>query len=637
MTGDGETMEVVAIPAIAMSREGEGNSPLFDNGGSFAFKRVRLEKFSAPVTLSSPQRDSYVRRFSTLFIDESRTREGSTSSIKHATNVYGEQFALKVRKPAEIPADASESCDAASMVDDPEVSRRLFEREYETHRMLSEIKGYPKLYGKALLDGRDTLVMEWIEGEDLLRASSRMAVDADGRLSPLTVARLGRDIFDVLARTNVFESEIAHGDISLRNIMLSTLNQTIDEQVQEGVFDVRLIDLSSAHVSLSAQRGGRGEESAQNARFKYAGAATPEFAAPELRSNEGVDGDERFSFGTQASDVYAVASILCLLLYGDAHPWHMSSAPRTIHEGGDDLLAVLHREPEVAVALHHAVSELTPTPSLQEIEDAFLLVDEPLEALLRVCLSEDPERRPSAREMRDALDSFCSSYTANIGRALCGETLEPCKASFINKGIKRFSLRARNLIRAFGKSVSLGLGAAVVVATAFLLQAKPLHFEIESQSLDGWSSELLVLFLLLPLLLGVLVRGTHKVGTAALVRGSIGVLAGSAFLVYLANAASFDPQSYKDVYSWAILAVSATAWCLFVLDAAFPTRSAQVRKRARGFLTSSQNQDVSQMPEKAKLLSSISVAWDTEMDSDGQRIDEGSERADAALRRSMEL
>lgn len=599
--------EIVASPVMDDDRSDEYSLAVPEEDAAVSLKRVYLEDFSAPMTLSGVQRESYLRRFNTLFIDGARMREGSTSSIMHATNAFGEHFALKVRK-----------------VDESDAVNTHFEREYEAHRMLSGIKGYPKLYGRARLDGRPVLVMEWIEGEDLLMAMARMSVDDAGRLSPLTAARLGRDIFDVLARTGVLDSEIGHGDISLRNIMIGTSRQSIEEQTQEGVFDIRLIDLSSAYVS-SDDRMDIGEDPDDWCH----GAATPEFAAPEMRpdpSGSAAASPQGNAYErpkcTQASDVYAVASILCLLIYGDANPRFIGSRPKTAHDGDDDLFAVLRREPEVAVVLHRTISELASVPSAQEISEALSQVDEPLMALMRSCLADDPKKRPSAEEMHDALDSFCASYASNIGRALCGDVLEPCRAPFINKGVKRLSLRVRNLIRAFGKSVSIGLGAAVVVTMALLIQMKPLSIGIDAVKLDGFRSELMVVLLFLPIALGVLARGTRRDSIASLIRGSIGIAVGSAALVFLTDAAVFDPEAYEGLYRWAIFAVSVMSWCPFVLDAAFPVHAPRVRRRFRALPESKELNGTSAPPNtRTELLESLNVKPNEASDPDGQLYD----------------
>lgn len=550
-----DIVEVLASPPSAEGGEAAGS--LSGQGGEDAttLKCIHLEGFSSPITLSDAQKDSYLRRFGTLFVDERCSREGGTSRVLHGVNAFGEHFAIKVRKPDDAPDPLS------------------FEHEYAVHRMLSDIKGYPYLYGEARLDGQSALIMEWIEGEDLLHASARMAVDDEGRLSPLVVARLGRDLFDVLARTNALEHEVVHGDISLRNIMLSIKHQPIEAQVQEGAFNVRLIDLSSSRI---ASAGGSSAEA-----DACIGGATQEFAPPELQDDEGRRGDRsgRGKQPSRASDVYAMASILCRLAYGNANPSKSAQPFRTAHDASNDIAAVLSHEPEVAVAVQRASAEFTPYPTAQEISLALMQVDEPLADLLQSCLAQDPAKRPSASEMRDALDSFSSSYRMNIGRALRGERLEPCKASFIHSGIEGLPLKARNLIRVIGKSISIGLGVAVVLTTALVLSMGDVSVDLEGIHLEGTGAGAMAALLLIPALSVSLLRSARRYSFAGLLRGSAGIAVGGACLGAIAALAVFDPPAMKQLYAWAVFAAAVMSWCPFVLDCAFPALSARVRSR----------------------------------------------------------
>lgn len=83
---------------------------------------IHLEDFEAPFTLPSEDREAYLRRFATLFVDESRMREGSTGKIFQAVNAFGERFALKEYE---------------------DTSAQRIDHEYGAHRLVSGIKGYP--------------------------------------------------------------------------------------------------------------------------------------------------------------------------------------------------------------------------------------------------------------------------------------------------------------------------------------------------------------------------------------------------------------------------------------------------------------------------------------------------------------
>lgn len=509
---------------------------------------IHLEDFEAPFTLPSEDREAYLRRFATLFVDESRMREGSTGKIFQAVNAFGERFALKEYE---------------------DTSAQRIDHEYGAHRLVSGIKGYPTLYGKAHVAGKPALVMEWIEGEDLLHVHARLAIDDEGRISPLTAARLGRDLFDVLARTNVLENTMVHGDLSLRNIMVNALRQSVEEQTQEGSFDLRLIDMGSACFDKASHANGHGQDRSNGDESAYVVAATPEFAAPELKEDSNVR-------CTPASDVYAAARIICHLLCGNE-----TSSFVTAHGSGDDIAAVLLREPEVAVAVNHASAGLSPAPSLEQIALALELADEPLADLLKCCLDEDPKKRPSASAMRDALDSFCASYASNISHALRGEDLEPCRAPFINKGLSRFSLQVRNTIRIVGKSVSWGLLAAVLVITAIANQASAASVNWGDVRLEGFAAETLVALLLVPPLVGRVLRGKNPRKVLGLVRASAGILIVGSSLMYLMLAGQFDPRAFQQLMESAVFASAIMGWCPLVLDCAFPSISASVRRRYR--------------------------------------------------------
>lgn len=559
MTEEGQIIELVEEPV--------GESAWQE--GAPALRVVRLQEFESPYTLSSCEREPYLRRMTTLFVDDDRTRKGSTGQVLHATNAYGEQFALKVY-------DGS------------------LDREYEVHRKVSGIKGYPALYGKALLEGKRALLMEWVEGEDLGRFASRLAIDDEGRLSPLLVARLGRDLFDVLARTSVLEGDLIHGDLSFRNVLVCTTLQSIDEQVRQGSFDLRLIDLGSAHFANEAPR--RAADAEVSELFAEIFPATPQFAAPELCCETGDDAgtgrssrpdgaattrkssleDQKATPFSPAIDVYAASRILSFLLYGDD-----PSLRAMAHAAGADASAVLLREPEVAVAVNRVSLGLIPSPAIDEVREALVQVDETLGALLNCGLDRDPAKRPSAAQMRDALDSFCCSYVDNLGHALRGEDLDPFDAPFVYKGLDRLSLHARNAIRVVGKSLSLGLLVAVVAITSYVVGSSEVVASWGETSLEGMAMQALVVALVFPFMLGFVARGRKKSDRSSFVRGSIGVVLGAACVIGVIAAGAFDPPAFKQLFTSASFACAAMAWCPLVFDVAFPAASAGVRRSYR--------------------------------------------------------
>lgn len=211
--------------------------------------------------------------------------------------------------------------------------------------------------------------MEWVEGITLDRVRRQLAVDGCGRVSPLVAARLGRDLFDLVARMGYVEGGFVHRDISPRNVMVRTSRLSLEQQVDEGVFDLYLIDFGSSAESEPRSTSFTSE----NAVFR---GATADFAPPEMLSDD-ISGLAELR-KSPAIDVYAAASVVYQLACGrvpyDLHavgeygapvsPYRAkmaAPAPAAVmaHARADELLEALAREPEVAVAVQHAQDKLS--------------------------------------------------------------------------------------------------------------------------------------------------------------------------------------------------------------------------------------------------------------------------------------
>ena len=213
---------------------------------------VRVEGFEAACPLAEADRAAYCRRFTTLFADEASARRGGAGEVVRATNASGEQFAVK-RLRADGSSQAQAGADAPA-ADGRRVARAAFDAEYDAHRRLTGLRAFPRLYGRGLIDGEPVLIMEWVEGMTLEAAARALAIDDAGRLSPLTAARIGRDLFDALASLEYLADGLAHRDVSLRNVMVDTSRLSLADQVEEGSFEVRLIDFGSA-AALGCEDG----------------------------------------------------------------------------------------------------------------------------------------------------------------------------------------------------------------------------------------------------------------------------------------------------------------------------------------------------------------------------------------------
>ncbi|WP_282209140.1 protein kinase domain-containing protein [Parvibacter caecicola] len=268
--------------------------------GAPRLKLVRLEGF-APVARPARDDGRYERRFTTLFADEATCRAGGVAGVMRAHSPMGEQFALKRLR----------LCQPGLGDDMAQLLRAIFDAEFDTHRRLSELKGFPRLYGRATVEGDPVILMEWIEGVTLQQAARQLAVDDAGRLSPLMAARLGRDLFELLARMSYVEGGLAHRDVSLRNVMVDTSRVPLADQAEEGAFELRLVDFGSAAMW---------EEGDSSLTGRYGGArgATADFAPPEMLTDD-VAEVARLRH-SPAVDVYAAGAVWVALTVAVAAP-----------------------------------------------------------------------------------------------------------------------------------------------------------------------------------------------------------------------------------------------------------------------------------------------------------------------------
>ena len=457
----GESPEEM-LPAGRHGAAGEDAS-LAAGGGANAVAQVdrplrvlRVEGFEPAVALSDAEQDAYRRRFVTLFADEQHRRRGGLGSVVRAFNAMGEALAVKTL----VVPERGELEDEDAHASRADALKAAFRREYEDHRLLSGLRGFPRLYGFGVVDGVPAIVMEWVEGETLDRIRRELAVDDEGRLSPLAVAGIGRELFDLLARMELVGDGVVHRDVSPANVMMRTSRLGAREQAEEGSFDLCLIDFGSAAPAAPAARSLT--DSGGPVRR-----ATVAYAPPEMLSDD-VPNVARLR-KSHAVDVYEAASVLYELAYGrlpfdlDApagdgepapSPYRVKCDRRPLpasgaHAAGCSLVDVLLREPDVAVAAGKAAMDLGVEPDSDDLRRALALVDEQVADMLLPCLNPDQRRRPTAEAMRDGMEAFARNYAANVDRALRGAPLIPCagSASWL-AAASPFALR--RLVRTFG-------------------------------------------------------------------------------------------------------------------------------------------------------------------------------------------
>lgn len=507
----GEVLEAVAVAedsCAAAAGETLRAVPLLGaDAGAAGCRVLHLEAFEPACALAPSEADAYERRFVTLLQEPGAPRAGGLGSVVRVSNLWGEVFALKVLA---LPDEEA------------------FRAEYRLQRAVSGLEGFPRVYGCGRLGDERVLVMEWVEGVTLAKAARILAVDDDERVSPLVAARIGRDLFELVARMRFVEGGIAHRDISSGNVMVRTDRLSLDEQVDEGAYDLCLVDFGSAATV----------DAAEGAACEAHRGATADFAAPELLA--GADGRA----ATAAADAYAA----------------------------------LLREPEVAVAVRRAAADLTPAPAPAEAAVALCAVDAALESVLRACLDPDPAARPDADQVRDALGSFSFHYAENVGRALRGEPAVPLAPGGLADGYGGAAQRRRTVVRVVGKALSAVVGVSALAAAGAIagLGAGLASLGLSAGVPSGIAAAAVVA---LPPIGGALARLRAR-GAAGLVRAAVGVAAGAA-IALAAGAAASLPGDAATGLAAALLASAGAAWCYCAMDFVAPAPGANARQPHR--------------------------------------------------------
>lgn len=580
----------------ADARDAGGLAPTRQGSGDVARPRrplrvIHLESFEEAVALGPAEREAYRRRFLTLFLDESSTRRGGIGRVSRVANAMGETFALKVLAPPVKDEFDADDAPARRL----EALRAAFREEYEAHRALTGFRGFPRLYGWCEVDGMPAILMEWVEGVTLSRARRELAVDDDGRMSPLSVARLGRDLFALLERLSSVGEGYVHRDISAANVMVRTSHLSVARQASEGAFDLCLVDFGS-----SAQAVEQDDSFTQT--YATVRRATPAYAPPEMLTDD-VPGLAALR-KSPAIDAYAAGSVLYELLCGRV-PFPtkadkagaagegsslylrkssgLPEAPVCAHAAGSQLSAVLAREPDVAVAAACASLEMPQQPDEAELRDALLHVDAQLASIVMRCLEPKPDDRPSADAVRAGLEAFCLHYPDNVARSLRREPLMPCMAgdSWL-AGMPPFS--ARRMVRSVLRGLALGAWLAVVASASWLLDGSWAVVRVGGLAWEGHlDGRAVAVALMLPLVAALLARLRGGVSSRTrFLRGSAALVLVQACVLAIILGMGFDPAEKSRGMLAAVFATFAAAWFALVVDYAIVMVPALLGSRARG-------------------------------------------------------
>lgn len=511
---------------------------------------ARVDGFEPAVALGADELSVYLRRFTMLFADDATMRRGGIGRVTRAVNAQGEAVALKqLILPArdEFDDDAAHEALAAKF-------KAAFREEYECHRALSGLKGFPRLYGWGEVDGVPAIVMEWVEGETLARLRSRLAVDDAGRLSPLVAARL-----------------------------------PLDRQPAEGTFDLCLIDFgSSLALEPASAVAGTGGKASFTERYATLRRATVAYAPPEMLTDD--IPDLRMLRMSPAIDVYAAASTVYELIAGIApyeaapgasgtsgsrkktrdiaSPYRLKmdtlpDYPVGAHAPGCDLTQLLRREPDVALAAAEQAQQLGLDPNSEDLRDALAFVDAQLFDVVMACLSCHQEDRPEPAAVEAALSAFCDHYAQNVARSLRAEPLMPCPMEVSGHTARRAAMIASTAV--------CGVLWAVVVVSAALL-ASGAHVTLVVGPLM-WSGKLpaiiAALALALPGMAGIATGALARDRSAGFLQGALALSACEVPALAALACAVFSQHAVAGGLVAALIATYALMWFLLAMGFAF--------------------------------------------------------------------
>lgn len=533
---------------------------------------ARVDGFEPAIALGQDELPAYLHRFTMLFADDAAMRRGGIGRVTRAVNAQGEAVALKQL----ILPTRDEFDDAAAHEALVAKFKAAFREEYECHRALSGLKGFPRLYG-------------WGEGETLARLRSRLAVDDAGRLSPLVAARLGRDLFDLLCRMSLVGEGFVHRDISPANIMVRTARLPLDRQLAEGTFDLCLIDFgSSLALEPASAVAGTGGKASFTERYATLRRATVAYAPPEMLTDD--IPDLRALRMSSAIDVYAAASTVYELIAGVApyeaapstsgtsgsrkktrdiaSPYRLKMDTRPdypigAHAPGCDLTQLLRREPDVALAAAEQAQQLGLEPDSEELRDALAFVDAQLFDVVMACLSSHQKDRPEPAAVEAALSAFCDHYAQNVGRSLRGEPLTPCPMDASGRAVRRAAM--------IGAAVVCSVVWAVVVVSAALLASgarvtATLGSLVWSGSLPGIIA---ALALALPGIAGVAAGALARDRRSGFLQGVLALSACEVPVLVVAACSVFSQRAVTGGLVAALVATYTLTWFLLAMGFAF--------------------------------------------------------------------
>ena len=335
---------------------------------------IELDRFRVPYAADEQKRAYDSRRFLTLFLPKTNeTLMGGTAKALQVCNCLGESFCFKVlRQPTGFDGREDERARAF------ETRSKAFSYEYSCQSALRGIPGIPLIYGYGLYAGGPVMLMEWVHGVSLRKGLLPRAAQLRCGISLRTLSALGASIAGILCAARVRDPYFVHRDISGMNVLIRTDKTGLNQQISDGVFDLRLIDFGSAICGgIAAER-----RSADPKTQRIWRNATPEYAPPEMLSHhtEALVGQR----DSEAIDVYELCSVLYELYCGTT-PYQLSSNKPDDYYG---------------FKMRHC----PPTPRCRrQDDDAFI-------ELIMQGLRQEQSLRPSLVELRYRMQEICRAY-----------------------------------------------------------------------------------------------------------------------------------------------------------------------------------------------------------------------------------
>lgn len=364
----------------------------------------------------------------------------------------------------------------------------------------------------------------------------------------------------------IIEDGIVHRDISTSNIMIDTTTRALEEQAEEGRFDLKLVDFGSAVLPARS--------SSLTQRYGAPRGATPDFAPPEMLTEDVANVSTMRK--NPAVDVYAAASVLYLLLSGHTpfdlgkdeegeRSYYLAKTERLprglkgAHATSNHINAMLEREPQTAALVYEATGKTSAQPSDKKIATALAMVDGQLNDVIFACLDPVQEYRPLATEVQESLAHFVDSYGRNVKNALEEQPLSSCTDSAFER-----RARAASAKKSRRWSIGVNAGAAILLLVASFVTAGlvdsskvivsfgPIHW---IGALNGWAIGAL---LWLPALCGCIARLATRNRPSSLAWTGGGVVLGTLAVLAFTLSTSFA----ADAPFWLIIGALAVAAAL---------------------------------------------------------------------------